>query len=160
MWIFRDFMGFNWIIKTKFPSPKLSALPGSGGRPGRRPDPESVDRIGRPTCTRSCTLTSHLGRSTERSTDCEYPTLEWGRSTGRSTVRLGTVDRPESNCSLELARSTGRSTGSLFWPLAGRPEGQSWPWQQPTASFFKGLFIPHLRPVFVKFLRAKISELL
>ena len=92
-----------------------------------RPDPESVDRTGRPTCTRACTQASHLGRSTERSIDCKCPTLGWGRSTGRSTVRLGpvdrVVDRPESNCSLVLAWSTERSTGRLNgqkfdrWPV-------------------------------------------
>ena len=102
-----------------------------------RPDPELVDQTGRPTCTRMCTLTCHLGRSTARSTDCKYPTLGWGRSTGRSTVRLGTVDRavdrPESNCSLagrplgrpcQASRSTvptrewgtfSRSTGLSGW---------------------------------------------
>ena len=58
-----------------------------------RPTSATVDRSGRPTCTRMCTLTCHLGRSTERSTNYKYPTLGWGRSTGRSTVRLGTVDR-------------------------------------------------------------------
>ena len=70
---------------------------------------------------------SHLGRSTERSTDCKCPTLGWGRSTGQSTVSLGpvdrAVDRPESNCFLNLARSTGRSTAGLnghffnHWPV-------------------------------------------
>ena len=94
-----------------------------------QPDPESVDRTGRPTCTRSCTRTSHLGWSTERSTDCKYPTLGWGRSTGRLGTIDRAVDRPESKSSLELAWSTGRLTdrlnGHLFdrWPI-DRPVNQ------------------------------------
>ena len=68
-------------------------------------------------------MASHLGWSTERSTDCKCPTLGWGRSTERSTVSLSTidraVDRPESNCSLDLARSTGGLNGQIFdrWPV-------------------------------------------
>ena len=34
LWIFRDFMGFNRIIKIKFFNPYLT-LPGSAGRPER-----------------------------------------------------------------------------------------------------------------------------
>ena len=64
-----------------------------------------------------------------KSTDCKCPTLGWGRS--RSTVSLGTVDRavdrPESNCSLDLARSTARSTGRLNDHILtiGRSTGRS-----------------------------------
>ena len=116
-------MGFFRILKTQVFSPLL--LPARLWRstgPVDRTQSRSTEP-GRLTCTKMCTLTSHLGRSTERSTDCKYPTHGWGRSTGRSTVRLGTVDRPESKCSLVLARWTGRSTGRLNgqffdrWPV-------------------------------------------
>jgi len=32
LWIFRDFMGFIWQLKTQVLNPDFS-LPGSGGRP-------------------------------------------------------------------------------------------------------------------------------
>ena len=74
---------------------------------------------------------SHLGRSTKRSTDCKCPTLGWGRSIGRSTVSLGTVDRavdrPERNCSLDLhGRPGGRPEGStVIFLTVGRSTGRS-----------------------------------
>ena len=115
-----------------------------------RPNPESVNRIGRPTCTRMCTLTCHLARSTERSTDCKYPILGWGRS----TVRLGTidwaVDRPKSNCCLDWhGRPGGRPAGSTVnFLTVGRSTGRStgrpiWAFSLPTGRFQVGaLYTP------------------
>ena len=130
-----------------------------------RPDPESVDQTGRPTCTRSCMLTCYLGRSIERSTDCKYPTLKWGRSTGRSTVRLGTVDRavdqPESNCSPVLARSIGRSTGRLnghffdCWPVDRKANLGLVSSQR--ANFYGAYLNPICELFWLRFSRRKIS---
>ena len=153
LWNFRSFMGFYFKFKTQVSSPEN--LPTMLWR-------STGPRVGRPTCTKRARLASHLGRSTERSTDCKYPTLGWGRSTDRSTVRRG--------------RSTERSTGqrafalwigmvdrrlqrSLFWPLAvdwaGRPPAA---WADKSAQRLVshgGLYKPHLYGIFSMIFRAK-----
>ena len=106
-------------------------------------------------------MASHLSRST----DCKCPTLGWGRSTERSTVSLGTVDRaidrPESNCSLDLARSTGRSTGRLNGQKFDR-----WPVDRKailglvSCQFDWAYKYPNLWPVLKRFFKRKISYFL
>ena len=93
---FCEFYVILWdFIKDKYPSflsPKFADWLTAG-----RPDRLTAAVVSRPVRStdvhKTCTLASHLGQSTEWSTDCKYPTLGWGRSTDRSTVRLGTVDR-------------------------------------------------------------------
>ena len=69
LWIFRAFMGFFRILKTKFFSLiicfcKALAVNRTVDRT-RSPSTGAVDR----TCTQTCTQPAPLGRSTERSTD-------------------------------------------------------------------------------------------
>ena len=95
------------------------------------------------------------------------------RSTGRELCSLylapvdRTVDRPESSCSLDLARSTGRSTGRLNGRFFDR-----WPVDRPVdrkvifdlsacqwAEFCGGYKYRTFELFLNKFLRAKISDL-
>ena len=129
LWNFRSFMGFFRIFLTLvFLSQNRTCQALAVDRAGR-PDPESVDRTGRPMCTKRARLVCHLGRSTERSTDCKHPTLGLGRSTDRSTVGKGgrPSDRPAREHLLSgLGRSTDQSTaasnGQKFdrWRSTGR----------------------------------------
>ena len=121
---FRRFMGIFRIKKNMFFCPRfwLPALAvDRNGRPGQEP----VDRSGRPDVHKIVHVAVSVGRSTDRSTDCEQPTLgllpvdravDWqrvllsvsgaGRPGGRPVAANGQK--------LTVVRSTVRSTGRPF----------------------------------------------
>ena len=153
LWIFRVFMEFLWQLKSSFSVP-YSSLPGSGDRPDRSTDVH-----------KTCTLASHLGRSTERSTDCKYPTLGWGRS----TVRLGRSTEPSTGqraiCSLDWHGRPGsrpRLQRSNFWPLAvdraGRPPAARAEKQPQRLVFPWGYLYPIERCFWLRFEEPKIQS--
>ena len=112
LWIFRDFVGFIWLLKTPKFQVLIFCLPGPGGRPTGRPDQEPVDRTGRPNVHKNV----HKAVSVGRSTDWRQPTLGLPRSTGRSTGQRAVA-------LWFRARSTGRSIRRLNsqkfdrWPV-------------------------------------------
>ena len=129
--IFVEFIGFYGILlKLKCLSFKfwnisqtswrsIGWLTGSVvGRPDRSTDVHEM-----------CTRTSHVGRSTARSTDWKYPTLGYCRSTGRSTDMLCPVDRAVDR------RHNGQKYNRWAGRPVGRPEGHFWPFKLPTALF-------------------------
>ena len=80
------------VKKISFQYPK-SQPDYTGGRPDGRPAQWSVDHHGRPMCTRRAQRPSDLaGRPCGRPTEVT-PLSGGGRSTGRSTVGFGPVDR-------------------------------------------------------------------
>ena len=121
----------------------------------------SVGRpVGRPTCTKCARSlgweAGRSGRSTARELcSLEKPTVDRVDRPGRESALCfrtvnRAVDRPESSCSLNLARSTGRSTGGLNghffdrWPVDRSVDrkGILALFQLPTGRFQRGYKYP------------------
>ena len=122
LWIFRDFMGFNRIIKTKISSPDFLSA-----RLWRSTDRSTGPGAGRPEWSTGCARDVHKGH------------LVWPADRA--------VDRLKSPYSQvrTVDRAVDRRLATVkFRPLAGRPagrpDGQFWPclWLQRLV-FLKGL---------------------